>query len=684
MNIRALLSAAFCTLSARGLHALPYANYTYSMSPMIAIEGRTFVMGRGTDREHSVTVSDFEMATMDSGSCHTWFDAIKFCNWRSTIDGYKPCYSINGSTDIDDWGTVPGYIGTDRAGNWDAWLAVRCDFNADGYRLPTEAEWEYAARGGNKSHGYAYSGSDNADEAAGTEELSGSSIQGSGQKKANELGLYDMSGNLEEWCWDWHNPYSTLPQKDPSGYASNDSGTKVLRGGSSGSPRTVSDSGYGWDPGLSTETIGFRLCRSITAGRSDWTQSRVHIEANEENLKALKPKMIKIESTEDFLIGKENGECFRAAIQDFLISETELSRELYALATGKTLLLPEGNLPAADISWYEAAALCNRLSILYGLEPCYRLDGSSAPDTWNSPAAKTGVLECDFCANGYRLPTEAEWEYAAHAAHQNLRKNFAISDNPDSTSLTSSKGRRCWYKANSGGSSHGVLSGDANPLGIYCMSGNIQEWCWDWYGTYPAGKQMDPEGAAQGIARVLRGGSWASGAEDCTIYSRGKEEPGFADATTGLRLCRSLYREAAPAPKKQSLFARIMAFLRRLFGKLFTKDTRAEAAAKTISDATGEQVSLLDINEFDKDNDGKTSNEETIEAFQAYLEKTDSGKEVAAKRWEGQLNDDTNKRKYMLGTGKYFYENESQHIYRISAIETYTIQDKPKEEYNEA
>jgi formylglycine-generating enzyme required for sulfatase activity/TolB-like protein len=175
------------------------------------------------------------------------------------------------------------------------------------------------------------------------------------------------------------------------------------------------------------------------------------------------------------------------------------------------------NYPVEQVSWYDAVAYCNKRSIREGLTPCYNGSGNS--------------ITCDFSANGYRLPTEAEWEWAAKGGGKgNFDSLYSGGNIADSVA---------WYDANSGGSTHPVKTKQPNSLGLYDMSGNVWEWCWDWYGPYSSGSQTDPARAASGTYRVLRGGSWYDGAGYCRSSYRFSDFPDGRLNYYGFRVCRS-------------------------------------------------------------------------------------------------------------------------------------------------
>jgi len=139
-----------------------------------------------------------------------WYDALVFCNKLSILEGLTPVYSIEGKTDPAIWGAAP-------ASNNDAWNFVEMVDGATGYRLPTEAQWEWAAKGGIKGEKYTYPGSDTANDVAWSRNTGGGSrTYNVGQKAPNGLGLYDMAGNVKEWCWDWYAGYTVWAQTDPA------------------------------------------------------------------------------------------------------------------------------------------------------------------------------------------------------------------------------------------------------------------------------------------------------------------------------------------------------------------------------------------------------------------------------------------------------------------------------------
>ncbi|NUM70071.1 MAG: SUMF1/EgtB/PvdO family nonheme iron enzyme [Ignavibacteriaceae bacterium] len=167
----------------------------------------------------------------------SWFDSVEFCNKLSEKEGLQKVYS----------------------GSWDN---ITMNMNADGYRLPTEAEWEYAARGGSLSKGYEYSGSNNSWEVAWYYVNSNNNTHPVGQKQPNELGIYDMSGNVWEWCWDWYGNYSSDSQNNPAGPVSGSD--RVNRGGSwfndAGNLRPADR--YGSYPVSRHDNLGFRIART--------------------------------------------------------------------------------------------------------------------------------------------------------------------------------------------------------------------------------------------------------------------------------------------------------------------------------------------------------------------------------------------------------------------------------------
>jgi formylglycine-generating enzyme required for sulfatase activity len=188
------------------------------------------------------------------------------------------------------------------------------------------------------------------------------------------------------------------------------------------------------------------------------------------------------------------------------------------MVDGSRSLYGEGdNYPMYYVNWLEAVEYCNKRSIKEGLTPAYSGSGNNITCNWN--------------ANGYRLPTEAEWEYAAKGGNRDQTVyEYSGSNSADSVA---------WYNGNSGRSTHPVGTKAPNSLGLYDMSGNVWEWCWDRYGRYSSGAQVNPVGASSGSGRVGRGGGWDDSARGVRSANRSYSTPYDRGSYLGFRLARN-------------------------------------------------------------------------------------------------------------------------------------------------
>ena len=204
-------------------------------------------------------------------------------------------------------------------------------------------------------------------------------------------------------------------------------------------------------------------------------------------------------------------------LSSFHLGATEVTRAQWAMITsGYAVSNDEKELPVTNVSFLEVVDYCNAKSRAEGLDPCYKY-------------IENGII-CDFNANGYRLPTEAEWEYAARGTRGGGAKTYSGSDYP---------GDVAWYSGNSDSRIHPVKKKNPNSLGLYDMSGNAAEWVWNWYARYTNSEDNLYAGPSIGIDRIARGGSWRDQESDLRNSRRHHFKPFTRSGELGFRVART-------------------------------------------------------------------------------------------------------------------------------------------------
>ena len=221
---------------------------------------------------------------------------------------------------------------------------------------------------------------------------------------------------------------------------------------------------------------------------------------------------------------------FQVTVSAFYMARHPVTQTEYERVRGEN---PSGfrgaQLPVEQVDWFDAIEYCNKRSLMEGLRPAYTVDDDTGSVSWNREA------------NGYRLPTEVEWEYACRAG-----TTTPFSTGNEITSAQANFDGTNPYNSNMKGENRQrtttVGSFQPNPWGLYDMHGNVFEWCWDWYGRYASGgMQYDPAGPARGTSRVYRGGSWKSNMLQLRSAYRYNAPPsGSGDSTIGFRVARGL------------------------------------------------------------------------------------------------------------------------------------------------
>ena len=257
-----------------------------------------------------------------------------------------------------------------------------------------------------------------------------------------------------------------------------------------------------------------------------------------------------------FDIGNVTNYIQNVAVDDFYLGKYEVTKaewdevHTWAVSKGYTDLAVGGgkasNHPVQTVSWWDVIKWCNARSEKEGLSPVYRVSGSVMRIGWNEPTAAWSL-------NGYRLPTEAEWEKAARGGLlgklfpsgdtiSHNQANYQASTQYSYDASGSSNDYHPAYKTGNQPYTSPVGALTTNGYGLYDMAGNVSEFCWDWWGTYGSGggePVKNPRGPLQGSYRVIRGGNWFATAAGCSVTGRGTTIPSISNIYTGFRVARS-------------------------------------------------------------------------------------------------------------------------------------------------
>lgn len=440
---------------------------------MVTVKGGSFLMGSPSDEknilydecEHDVTVSSFNIGKYEVTQAD-WY-SVMGKNPPETV--FKNCDQC--PVEQVSWDDVQDFI-----------RKLNLKYPGRNYRLPTEAEWEYAARGGDKSHGFNYAGSNDLNEVAWNAANSASRTHPVGEKLPNELGLYDMTGNVWEWCQDlyWAYPDCAMNGSVGAGY--------VQRGGSwfahtdnSG----VSKRGYSEPSKRGAGFFGFRLL--------------------------VENPDLKQPTSKD------------SVISDFVFDypSVQVAGGIFQMGNntiGNKVCQHPVTLNSFSIGKHEVTQA--QWKAIMGNNPSSHKDCDECPVenvSWIDIHSFISILN-EKTNKNYRLPTEAEWEYAAQGGRKSRSYKYAGSNDLNKVA---------WYES----ISHPVGQKDSNELGLYDMSGNVMEWCQDSYKSYPCDANF-----YRRATRIVRGGGGLWPPLFCLVSHRTTEIAEFKFSFVGFRL----------------------------------------------------------------------------------------------------------------------------------------------------
>jgi formylglycine-generating enzyme required for sulfatase activity len=416
------------------------------------------------------------------------------------------------------------------------WPEAEAFGKAIGAQLPTEAQWEYACRSGTTTK-YYFGETFNGTEA---------NVKDTGLERttkvasypANAFGLFDMFGNVREWCRDWYaDKFDELGDKDPERTSKQSEDHRVLRGGSWNYAIKVGRSAHRDHSTLSSARnigIGFRVIVYLPSSGPAPSLLSALTEKEAKKLQADWAAKLKLPVETSNKIGMTTilvppaGE---PLLRAYYLGKYEVTQVEWEIVMGfnpsgfgpknpKAAGLDTSKFPVENLNWFECVEFLNKLSDLEGFKPYYDL-------TVKKRAGRSiDVAEVKILGGaGYHLPTDAEWEHACRAG---TKTKYHCGDKDEDLP------EYAWFKDNSDGRTHAVGEKKPNAFGFYDMHGNVREW----------NEDMLTNSQTQAPERVNRGGYFNNPAKFCTVSSRYSNDPALRTPYYGLRVARVALREA--------------------------------------------------------------------------------------------------------------------------------------------